>query len=98
MHKAEAEQFVIARLQGIYQPLAAGQDIAPGKRLRLEGQIELLLLQGLIDAGWLRTTISELYQSAFAEPVDELFWQWQGLQPQPFCLPWRMWDAPVYKS
>lgn len=98
MNKTEAELFVSTRIQQIYRQLAAGLDVAPGKRLRLEGQIELLQHQQLITQAWLEEELNRLHQSAFGEVVDPLFWQWQQQQGSPFCLPWRMWDAPVYKA
>lgn len=96
MQKDEARQWLLDALDGIYHDLSCGLDISPGRCLRLEGQIDLLLAWQLLERNWLISEIENRYRQCCGEAVEAGFWQWQ--QQGVFVLPLRMREAPVYKS
>lgn len=97
MNKHEAEQWLGKNVRHIYSQLADGMDVSPSARLRLEGQVDLLIYQKLLDKDDVRQLVAESYRLFFKQPVDNGFWQWADDQPV-FVLPYRMHEAPVYKA
>jgi hypothetical protein len=97
LNKASAQQHVHDQVITLYTQLQQGQDVSPGERLRLEGQVELLLQFQLLDWPWLQQLINTQYQQHFHQPVNEILWQWMHTD-QRFYLPVKMHEAPVYKN
>lgn len=97
LNKASAQQHVQSQVTTLYTQLQQGQDVSPGERLRLEGQVELLLQFQLLDWPWLQQLINTQYQQYFNQPVNETLWQWMH-NDQRFYFPVKMHEAPVYKS
>ncbi len=97
LDKDSAQQWVSEKVKALYTQLQQGLDVSPGERLRLEGQIELLLQFQLLEWHWLQETINTQYQQHFHQPVNETLWQWMH-NDQRFYLPMKMHEAPVYKS
>ncbi len=91
------KEFLVERIEAIYQSLQQGHDVSPGDRLRLEGQIELMLVYDVIDREWIEEFVKQRYQYFFKQTVDDVHWQWVE-QDQHFYLPVKMQEAPVYKA
>lgn len=93
----KAKLLVQDELQYIYSQLQHGMDVSPGRRLRLEGKIELLLQWQLLDWPWLQDVVNQQYACFFGQPLADDYWLWMR-QEQQFMLPAKMQDAPVFKS
>jgi hypothetical protein len=96
LDKAEAELFVTEEINAIYTQLQQGLDVSIGKRLRLEGKIDLLLQLKLIDTAWLVIVVKQAYLRHFQCHLNALWCDWQR-DIDYFCLPIKMTEAPVYK-
>ena len=93
----DAKRWILEDIQCLYEALHRGHDVSPGKRLKLEGKVELFLSLELIDWFWLQKEINEAYEHYLGQPVAEGYWQWL-MEENLFCLPVKMQDAPVYKG
>lgn len=97
LNEDSAKQHVTTTIDQIYNTLQSGFDVSTGDRLRFEGQVELLLQFNFINEKWLRELINQRYQYYFQLPIDEIHWQW-AKQDKRFYLPFKMQEAPVYKT
>ena len=97
LEKDTAKKFITGIIDEIYLTLKQGYDVSPGDRLRLEGQVELLIAFDVIDWNWIESLVNRLYQSAFHQNVEEDYWNWMKSDKR-FYLPVKMREAPVYKT
>lgn len=82
------------QLQQYYQELAKYNDASPAKRMRIEGQVQLLLDLNMLDKQKLQNLVEKLYLKAVGEKVSCSFWWW-GEQQHCFRLPYQTAKAPV---
>lgn len=89
---------IASRWRGLFERLAAGDDLPPGQRLRLEGMMEAAVLCGLTTEAELLAAMDVAYRDTFARSLaDDLGADWQALHPFPE-IPAFMGRAPVYPS
>jgi len=87
-----------SRWQQIFSALAAGNDVAPGLRLRTEGLMEAVVLVGEFSPGQLSRQMSSAYEKAFGSSLEQDFEEnWQDFFPFP-QIPAMAKRAPVYPS
>ncbi len=82
------------RWQTIFERLATGSEVPPSQRLRVEGFMEALVVQGLATEGALQDDLERCYCDAFGEALPA---QWRELFPFP-QVPGFGPRAPVYPS
>lgn len=96
LNEVEARQWVSEKVIAIYRKLQQGKDVSYGERLRIEGQVELLLAFHLLDWAWLQEFINTQHQYYLGNAIDAAMWQWMH-DDNHFYLPAKMQEAPVYK-
>ncbi len=86
------------RLGAALSRLAAGGDLPPGHRYRLEGLLEAAVLTGAATEAELAALLRRLFEVHFRRPVEDSLWAgWKDLHPFP-ALPLYMARAPVSPS
>lgn len=88
---------LLRQLSCLYERLGKGLDVSPAMRYRLEGQLELLLQLGQLDAAELQDYCKQqLEANALALPPKG-YWQWAQEQGR-FFIPAPMVEVPVFKG
>ena len=86
------------RWQQMFSALAAGNDVAPGLRLRTEGLMEAAVLTGAASQEQLAGQMAKSYEVAFGRGLEQDFDNdWQDFFPFP-QIPAMAKRAPVYPS
>ena len=86
------------RWQAIFAALAGGDDVPPTQRLRTEGIMESVVLQGQATATELQDAMDACYRAAFGRGIaDDCGDDWQEFFPFP-QIPAMGRRAPVYPS
>ena len=82
----------------LLQRLSRGEDVPPGKALRLEGMLETAVLLGLYEQAALEEHLDMLHREVLGRaPAGHLGEDWRRTLPFPE-LPLTMDRAPVYPS
>ncbi len=82
----------------MFAALAAGDDVAPSQRLRVEGMMEAAVLLGVATPDMLVEAMERCYVAAFGCGLDEACGEdWQAFFPFP-QIPAMSKRAPVYPS
>lgn len=96
MHALEAE--LEQRWQALFAALAAGEDVPPSQRLRTEGMMEAVELQGIASRASLLRAMDRCYREAFGRSIGQDFGEdWEAFFPFP-QIPAMASRAPVYPS
>lgn len=86
------------RWERMFSALASGDDLPPAQRLRAEGLMEAVVLEGLAAEAELDAAMDRCYRSAFGRAIAEEFGaDWREFHPFPE-IPAMMRRAPVYPS
>jgi hypothetical protein len=86
------------RLQAAYARVAAGDDLPPGTRYRLEGLLEAAVITGQHREAELLTTIAAVHEKVLGESPAVLHGtDWQSRYPFPEFPAWQS-RAPVTPS
>lgn len=91
-------------LEQIFAAFVGGDDVAPSRRLRLEGAMQAGVLTGLLQEAELLSLLDAQYSAAFGEALDTASIAVRGHpRDKPYELidiriPVRMQRAPVYPS
>lgn len=94
MDKTDITGWLTLQLARFYQPLSQGQDISPAQLLKLEGKIEYLLEQQLLDWAQVQQQVDAQYQQVFGDKPPAVHWQWCK-SDNTMRLPYQMQAAPV---
>ncbi len=98
MNKQQAMEHLALRWRQLFAKLAAGQDVPPSQRLRLEGMMEMLVLLGLAQQSELDGALSRAYRGVFhVDLADEFGADWRQFYPFP-QIPGNQQRAPVFTS
>ncbi len=96
MHVLETE--LEQRWRSMFLALAAGDDVPPTARLRTEGVMEAVALQGITSREELLRAMDRCYREAFGQGVADDFGEdWEAFFPFP-QIPAMARRAPVYPS
>ena len=86
------------RWRDMFEALAAGGDLPPGRRLRVEGMMEAALLVGAASEEELIRAMDACYREAFGRSLDQDFGAgWQCFHPFPE-IPAAARRAPVFPT
>jgi hypothetical protein len=86
------------RWSAMFAALAAGDDVAPSQRLRIEGMMETAVLLDLVTTDGLLQAMDDAYRGVYGRGVAEDFGKdWQDFFPFP-QIPAMGARAPVYPS
>lgn len=94
MNRQQAADWLTEQLDSIYRALQHGQDVSPARILKLEGVVEWLIAQNLLDWVQVQQQTTQVYRQYLGEEPSALHWQWCQ-DDQLFRLPYRMQTAPV---
>ena len=95
MDEDKLQQVIAGRLRDLCTQVAAGDDVPPGSRLRLEGLREAALLTGCADAAELQAQMDDCFRDVLGESLTNLLGDdWQDRHPFPE-VPLFMQRAPV---
>ena len=98
MHRQKALEQYALRLRKLFAQLAAGQDVPPSQRLRLEGMMETLVLLQLTSPDELDTVLASIYREIFkVELTDDLGEDWRTFYSFP-QIPGYQRRAPVFPT
>lgn len=96
MHLLETE--LEQRWRSMFFALAAGDDVPPAVRLRTEGMMEAVELQGIASRVEMLRAMDRCYREAFGHGLADDFGEdWEAFFPFPE-IPAMMVRAPVYPS
>lgn len=94
MDQKKLIEHIQLQLDLLYLQLKENGDVSPAQRLRLEGQLQLLLDWQLLTWPQLKSIVEPAFKQATGSNVEAAFWQW--CEQEQYCrLPYRTTLAPV---